>query len=86
MYLYHSCVFVSTTEATSICVACSQNACFNNVNRDVVFLTRFPSYREKNVIKSLLRSSNLKNEPGKYMDKPEKLDLLCKINFVDFNE
>lgn len=88
IYLYHSYVSVSSSEATCVCVACSQNACFNNVNRDLVFVAHFPSHREKNVMKSLFRSSNLKNEPGYqiYIGKLEKPDLLHKINFVDFND
>lgn len=88
IYVYHSYRSVSSTEATCICVACSQNGCFNSVNRDLVFVAHFPSYREKNVIKSLFRSSNLKNELGYqiYIGKLEKPDLLRKINFVDFND
>lgn len=56
------------------------------MNRDLVFGARFPSYREKNVIKSLFRSSNFKNEPGYqiYITKIEKPDLLHNIIFVDF--
>lgn len=88
IYLYHSYVSVSSTESTCICVACSQNTFFNTVSRDLVFVVHLPSYREKNVIKSLFRSSNLKNDPGYqiHIGMPENQTCCTKVNFVDCND
>lgn len=41
IYLYHSYVSVSSTESACVCVATSQNACFNIVNRGLLFVAYF---------------------------------------------
>lgn len=49
IFQYNSYVSVSSPEATCRCVACSQNACFNNVTRDLVFVAHFPPHTGKRI-------------------------------------
>lgn len=47
IYLYKSYVFVLSTEAMCIYVDWSQNVCFNNVTKDLVFVAHFPPHTGK---------------------------------------